>query len=55
MFTAPPVDHLGGHLQLTAVFVALRDERTEVVDKFCGGVVPDMCRAGERLVINGAA
>jgi hypothetical protein len=37
-----------------AVFAALSDERAEVVDKLCGGVVPDVRRTGERFVINSA-
>jgi hypothetical protein len=54
MFTTPPVNYFRRHLKLMAVFSALSDERAEVVDKLCGGVVPDVRRAGERFVINSA-
>src|SRR4030088_164152 len=54
MFTTPPVNYFRRHLKLMAVFAALSDERAEVVDKLCGGVVPDVRRAGERFVINSA-
>src|SRR5258708_20223137 len=52
VFTAPTGNHFRCHLKLVAVFVAFSNQRTEVVDKLCGSVVSDMCRSGERLVIN---
>src|SRR5215471_18529080 len=55
VFTAPPVDNLGRHLQPRAVLTAVLDERAEIIDQFRGGVIAHMRRAGERFVINGPA
>jgi hypothetical protein len=52
MFTTPSVDNLGRHLKLLAMLAAIFNQRAKVVDKLCGCVVSDMCRAGERLVID---
>src|SRR6516164_9575297 len=55
MFTAPPVDDLGRHLKAGAVLTAVLDERPQIIDQFRGRVITNMCRAGERFVINGPA
>jgi hypothetical protein len=47
MFTTPPVNNLGRHLELMAVFISVSDEGPKVIDKLCGGVVSHMCRTGE--------
>src|SRR5690349_19478442 len=51
VFTAPPVDNLGRHLEVLAVLAPGLDQRTEVVDELGGRVIPDMRGAGERFVV----
>src|SRR5450755_2699159 len=52
MFTTPSINGLRRHLELKAVLAAIFNEGAKVVDELCGGVVPHMCRVGERLVVD---
>ena len=51
VFTAPPVDDLGCHLEVLAMLAPCFDQRTEVVDELGGRVVSDVRRAGEGFMV----
>src|SRR5215471_14454423 len=55
MFAAPPVDHLGGHLEVRVVLAAVFYQRTEIIDQLCRRVIAHMCGTGQRIVIGGPA
>jgi hypothetical protein len=42
VLATPPVNDFWCHLELRAVFVAIANERPEVIDKLGGSVVPHM-------------